>query len=243
MNLTICTATFGREELSKAVLSYYPTLDVPGVHISGVVGGWSKGKTYEANFGVDWWNVAGVANRPLGEKWNSIIRKSRQTNPDAVMIVGSDDLVSENWVAHVCELVASGVDLVGAHEFYMADGGSGQLRRLRLRTGAGRTFSRKLLDMMEWQLWTDDIDDGLDSDFDRNLMECGYTFNEHTEHDLGDYLILDIKDPSGQNVWSFTEMESMCASEVVHQDAKAWTERHFPGFQWPKFKSKIKIRI
>lgn len=125
------------------------------------------------------YNVAHIIqeNKPVTEKFNTAMRYMRTQEVDAVMILGSDDLISSRFYLKTLEQVSLGIDYIGIKilYFYAGDGQyKGRLVKLD-RTyatsffGTGRTVSRTLLDQCDWRLWDMQRNWGMDAIAVKNI--------------------------------------------------------------------------
>jgi len=115
-------------------------------------------------------------NVPLNRKWNAGVRWARGFDPDGLVIVGSDDLVSaETFLVYAAKL-REGHEFFGLSDLYFFDAPSRMLghwsgygdvyaHRVGEPIGCGRCFSRSLLEKTGWTLWPDNSehDRGLDN--------------------------------------------------------------------------------
>lgn len=241
MTLALVTCTWMRPRLTEAVLRYYTTVDIPGIELVRVVGGGANG--------VRGWYATNCANSPLGAKWNCAVQEARRFDPDAVMIIGSDNLVSDSWIAMCCEKVAEGYDLISAEQIYMGDMATDRLMLVdRFRTGVGRCWSRSFLDRFEWQLWTDEALHRLDSDFDERLFaqaaRGGKGWRQFDAKEIKPHVLIDLKEPPMDaseelNLWTYDEMEAIAQTHSLSLSAREFTQDHFPAFDWPVYEEAI----
>lgn len=91
--------------------------------------------------------VTKFENKPLGLKWQHGVSTALQLGADPVIILGSDDMLSPNFVNHACGLLSQGYDFIGFKRYYV-------LRNKKKFTidykpeqpiGGGRVYSAKLL--------------------------------------------------------------------------------------------------
>lgn len=68
-------------------------------------------------------------NRPLGAKWNAAIVAAKQEWTDYIMILGSDDFLSNGVVDEMSALMCQGKPHIGLHGLYFADHDSGSVLR------------------------------------------------------------------------------------------------------------------
>lgn len=100
-------------------------------------------------------------NRPLGAKFQHGINEAKKYEFDALVLLGSDDILSESCLDLYQDEIKKGYDFVGFLDCYFFD-----LERKNMRywggykgerqgepIGAWRCFSRKGLDKMNWKLW------------------------------------------------------------------------------------------
>lgn len=106
-----------------------------------------------------------VSNYPLDAKYDAGFAYCKQFNPDVVTIIGSDDFITEDYFHWAREQIFYGYDIVGFLDFYIASiehqkiyywGGYAQNKLVNEnRTGesiaAGRVFSKKALDSVNWR--------------------------------------------------------------------------------------------
>lgn len=159
------------------------------------------------------------ANDPLGAKWNAGLAAIRGHDVDAVLIVGSDDLLDAGYFERCAAALQAGYTFIGLRDFYLFD-----LATLRLcywpgyaegsgrfgePIGLGRCLHRVLLERSDWRLWEDALNAGLDSSMMQRLAQR-YASDAATmrvavlscrTHGIP---AVDVK--SGENIWSFSQM-------------------------------------
>jgi len=104
-------------------------------------------------------------NSPLSYKWNAGVNAAEKYEPDALVIVGSDDLVSPGLFHAWAEKLREGLHFFGISDMYFFDPTDSRLGywggyehtvmkdRAGEPIGCGRCFSRTLLEKMKWNLW------------------------------------------------------------------------------------------
>jgi len=129
-------------------------------------------------------------NHPVSRKWQLALSLAKHLlEPDAVIILGSDDFANESYFRQAVNRIKAGSQGCGPDSvwFYSQPSGTMGLWRgpMRLSTvvsatkdpanravtiqhsdlpaGAGRILSRRLLDAIDWQLWNFDRDSALDT--------------------------------------------------------------------------------
>ena len=111
------------------------------------------------------------ANRPLSRKIQAGIDEARKFNPDAIMIVGSDDWLTykynETYIKYIDDY-----DVIGNKEWLVLQVLNNENIELIRGSynnnredpvGAGRTITRGLLDRMDWQIYDFNKERSLDS--------------------------------------------------------------------------------
>jgi hypothetical protein len=173
MKIAVITALWGRPRVSSIMLDSLAvqserlkgTLDLEVVAV-GSEGEWSAwlaescGAIYTS-----------CENKPLGRKWQTALARARRTDPDAVIVLGSDNLVNDELLTTYALHLGDGADYIAimdAHQYNTTrktlihwPGYEG--KRLGEPIGSGRCFSRSLLERMNWRLWDDHYVRGLDS--------------------------------------------------------------------------------
>lgn len=130
-------------------------------------------------------------NLPLSDKWEYGLKNARHLNPDAVITVGSDDLLSVPLFHSYANLLNEGYLFCGLGDGYFLDladperitywkgyGGlnreQGMPWRLNETLGMGRMYSRLLLERVDYSLWQGKhVNKGLDGFAKERLFALG----------------------------------------------------------------------
>ena len=161
--------------------------------------------------------VVRAANKPVSRKWQVGLAgvQATQDAPDAVMILGSDDFLSEEYLRHCGALAASGVvQAWGPDRVWVFDSIDkrmgvwiGPVHMVEGRStpaGAGRLFTRPLLDLVGWTLWPFDKNSGLDIGCARHLDEnYGVVIKMIEMQQVPGAVVLDWKD--AENIHCFSQ--------------------------------------
>ena len=161
------------------------------------------------------------ANSPLGAKWNGGMEAVRESGADAMIVVGSDDLLNAEAFAIYAQHLAQGYVFVGLSDTYFWDLSNRQLALWRGYSpprqgepmGLGRLIHRDLLAKMDWQPWDGSLERALDFSMMVKLAPL------LTEHDLLDRITVlsclhskiapvDVK--GGENMWGFEHVLMSC---------------------------------
>lgn len=175
------------------------------------------------------WSTVVAPNNQLSTKWAAgMCAINTGAPPDAVMIVGSDDFMHPSWVDRCAKLINEGADMIVPRSCYLYDAPTGRacyMTKLHA-CGAGRVFSTRLLDKLDWCLW--DTSSSLAwlpaTAQERRLKKSGVSYKRVTidPHDAG-IPIVDVK--CGDNLNSYDDL--LRKTETMDIDP-VWLWSHFP---------------
>lgn len=145
-----------RPALTNHLLTYYHALFVPGIDLEIVVVGSEGDVSRRIARGL---NYLEVENEPLDAKYDAGIEFCRRFDPDAVCLVGSDDFITEPYFSWGMEQLHTKYDMVGLLDFYLVDIPTSRVfywggyhgSRAGETIAAGRMYSRRLLDRLDWK--------------------------------------------------------------------------------------------
>jgi len=232
MKICIVTAVFGRHDLTKIVLDYYAKLSIDsGLVIPIAVG--SEGKESEQLCTNTGWGYLEYPNQPLSQKFNALFEATKPHDPDLVILTGSDDLISPEIVQYYINNVKpTHTNLVGLKDLYFYSisqdqtlyfGGYNSLgyKNAPRSIGAGRCFSREVLERMDFRPWqAEKLNRGLDSSSTKQMKRRGIGEDIITMADAGGCAV-DIKHPHvSLTNWKFIHAEDRI---VANSDI----EKHF----------------
>lgn len=233
MTITIVTAIWGRDELTKIVLAYYSDLAVllaeEGISLhlccTGSVGEHSRAITNGAG-----WHYTEHQNNPVSQKFNAVFKAAEATNPDLVVLIGSDDLISpEVFRFYAATVKPTHPCLVGLKDLYFYSISEGQTLHFPgygdpapKTIGAGRCYSRHILNMLQWQPWgNEQLNRGLDSASTARMRRMGIYEQSYTMAETSG-IAVDIKDKQT----ALTPLSRLQArSQVITSDV---LDKHFP---------------
>jgi len=120
-------------------------------------------------------------NKPLGIKWNHGIRTFKDLDVTHIMILGSDDFVSDDFVKFAMEF-SEDKDFTGCKDLYMFGAhprsrGWQELFYFAYQgciVGPGRCYSKRIVEMMNWTPWGS-RNAGLDGSIARSVRGLGKT--------------------------------------------------------------------
>lgn len=167
-------------------------------------------------------------NYPIGAKFNAALWAAREHEPDYVLIMGSDDVFCETVAGALAEKAEQRHPLIGLRDLYFSDLVTGVVGywagyghdRPGEPAGCGRLIHRALLDRIDWHLWDDERNRGMDHSSFERLASIGYRAHEMVNvRDLGGTAI-DCKTPD--NIWT---VEQVGAHPIVGEEREAVWKR------------------
>ena len=188
MTLVILTCVWKRPRLTEIVLTYYSRLkeEMKDVLDLELVAIGSEGEQSKDICEACGFHYHEHENQPLSEKWQYGLKKTQEFNPDAVIIMGSDDLITRKILEFYIEKIKQGHLLVGIKDFFIYESklkklahwrGYGKLNdghRMDETIGLGRCLTRPLLDKIDFQIWGGlNLNRNLDGAMTQRLKEVG----------------------------------------------------------------------
>ncbi len=140
-------------------------------------------------------------NLPVSKKKNYGLKALSAYQFDYMMEIGSDDLVTDY-------LLTQYVDYFGKYEYFgisdclyisVETDESRRLINHQSTYGAARVISRSLLEKMNWSLWPDNLNRGMDNASNRNIAKHGVNFYRVPAREYPG--LIDVK--SQENIWKF----------------------------------------
>lgn len=123
-------------------------------------------------------------NRTLGLKWNKAFQEAKKHNPDAVLFVGSSDLISKDWLTLASKYL-NDYDMIGKLGCHLLDINSVNGMRLldwpgyqigpraQETIGIGRVISARILNKFNWRPFNDAKDNSMDKHMEENVLRHG----------------------------------------------------------------------
>jgi len=100
-------------------------------------------------------------NNFVSDKFNVSLKTIQKYNPDNVLILGSDDVISSDTLCWYID--HDDYDLVGTQNLYVYNSSTRELIKLWLQNiGAGRMYHRRVLDKYDWNIWPNGLKRNLD---------------------------------------------------------------------------------
>lgn len=258
--IVLYTCVWQRPELTKIVLSYYSELKTKlsgkvDLHLLAVG---SEGETSRQLCESCEFDYLEYPNSPLSLKWEYGLNQCANYDPDAVIIVGSDDLISQNLIEFYDCKLREGLVCMGLKNAYFFDAPSKQLflwkgydrlnvRRFGETTGMGRCLSRILLDKLNFSVWKNiKIDSALDRVMSQKLLGLGlypldyenlilvqagekYIRLGHCGFDLNDINVFAIDIKTEVNITPFiTLLKASQSTALDHKSSVEILKKHLP---------------
>lgn len=166
--LTILTACHGRPEVFKLFLNSLPQ----DAYLICV------GDDDQNRISFEESKIKGTyiihPNKPVSKKWNYGLQHAKKLNFEYLVITGSDDIFSTDLWDHYKTLT---VQYFGLLDFYFLDYATSKIKyqggfmanRQGEPHGAGRALHRSVLDAVNWKLWDDTLNEGLDASMTKSL--------------------------------------------------------------------------
>lgn len=137
-------------------------------------------------------------NNPLGAKKNAGLQEARKIEFDYLMEIGSDTLILNDLLDMYTDL---DIPFVGVGECAFIDSDTLACRYINSRTtyGGGRMIRRDVLEQMDFKLWDDKLNRGLDNN---SIFRCSLKGIKHRQfYATGFPMVIDLK--SDENIWPF----------------------------------------
>lgn len=191
--IIVLSAMHGRNDTVKYCLDKMPFVDVVMIYSTDQDGEFLKGQDVFASGQFE--------NDPLSFKWNAGVMSIEQLDFDAVILLGSDDYIDTNFLQYVKDNI-EGHDMICFTDIYFEDDGleyywSGyEGTRKGEPTGAGKVYTKEFLKRINWNLFHEARNRGLDGVSWRRCKEANAKIHKTTlkENNL---LLVDVKDGKG----------------------------------------------
>lgn len=143
-------------------------------------------------------------NKPLGRKHNAGLEALRSKDFDYILQLGSDDLITDRYLNYAYTGMCLDWDLFGVTKLYFCEPESKRACMFSLSTqestliGAGRFISHRAIEKLNYKLWPDSINRGLDMTSQANLATIGVSPKILNLDHIG---VMDVK--SDTNIWPY----------------------------------------
>jgi hypothetical protein len=194
MKLALIIAIYNRHELETIVIDNFKRQSEKfgfEIIIAGSEGEVSK----ELAKGL---HYIEVPNFPISNKHNSMLVVAQHLQVDGVVLMGSDDFVSDSFWTNIYKFTPTETNVKGLSDLYFYSVESKKIgyfkgyKNTTQSVGAGRFFSKFVLEKMDWKLWSDGLNVGLDSDCSTRCKSQGIEDNLYSMKESKAVLI-DVK--------------------------------------------------
>lgn len=200
----------------------------------------SEGAVSEARAVAHGWHYYEYRNHPLGAKHNELLRHVRTFEPDAFVLFGSDDWITDNAVDVYAARLNAGVPLFGFLDIHLVDTRTAEGRyfpgypadsfRAGWPIGAGRVISRRALDALTDDLWHPRAPRKLDQIMTQRLAAVGFdTWDACKGSDVGVTLVDWKGEPSVSKLSDFAAYPPTDVAAVLRAFPRAEVETFVQG--------------
>jgi len=197
VKIIICSCVYKRFELSKFCISEWLKLDVYKIIIA-----YSFDEDYDNLESLKELDINSklilvkYPNLPLSNKWNHSVYTAKQYNPDAIMIMGSDDILTNSYLTKVKYYINRNVDYISnnnwANLWYFSNKIMISTERYISRCtndglGSGRVINARLLNIINWNLYK----------FDKPINKC---LDSNSYNKISQYITTKVFDIDGFSI-------------------------------------------
>lgn len=160
-------------------------------------------------------------NNPVSDKHNAGFAKAREIGADGVILMGSDNIVNDNYFDFVKSKTESN-SVIGLKDLYFYSTRTKQLSYFKgyannsQTVGAGRFFPLTVLEKMNWELWSSGLNRGLDTDCSKRLASRGIIEEMHAMDDI-DVCLVDVKHSVSISGHSVTQLGEQVKIEIMEK--------------------------
>lgn len=180
------------------------------------------------------WEVFEHENKPLGRKFNAGLEHALESfSFDYLMQINSDNILSTDFWEPFKQYFAPNVMqyFFGVDQVYFYDSDTRGMRNFRYAGGCGIRFIRRDIveragynDDGDFDLWTDEIDGGLDNDSSNRILKRTRIMQHFARHKtVKRPVVVDVK--SEINIHSFSEFRLAKGVDTAHREQ---VMRRFP---------------
>lgn len=218
----IMTPIWKRPMLTDYVFRYYSRLQsalAPEIDLRLIAVG-SEGDRSRRIAERNGYEYIEYENMPRNRKLNAASRWSKRYEPDALITIGSDDIVNANYFRNIRPLPDTAIGLLDLYflNFHTRKLGYWPGHKEDWRQGEpigmGRCYSREVLDRCEWQPWSQDkaLMKSLDINARRKLTSLGVKMKGFKMEEL-ECFAMDVKMEHNLWPWSTYEYEKIIENE------------------------------
>ncbi len=229
VKIVILTCVYKRPQILKLFLENFQalrkdlieTIDLTMIMAGAVWDDYAVWKTYDQyKEGILW---VEMSNKQLGRKWNATSKYLRHKDFDYVLILGSDDLINKTLLTKYIDHAKAGYNYFGLKDMFVLNSKTGEMiywkgythNRKGETIGAGRMLSKRIVEELDYTLWDDKLNRGLDGSMTSRIKKLPFVNEKVFSYQKDSVLVCDVK--SDVNIWSFRVWKgnTMNAGEVI----------------------------
>lgn len=245
MKIVCIMPIFGREEITLKTIEWLGKQTYP-FHKIVLIGSKKEDRNTFKKSNVKNLVYFSHKNHPLSNKVQYGVKRSKIYEPDAILINGSDSWLSPNWNKRVKYYLENGADLIGkTHSVICSVEPNKKIKiiakgydpnKRKDPFGSGRTFSKRVLDLLNWKLFPSNLDRNLDGRSYRNLMTNVKNVNVVLMNNDDDACIFGIKSSTWETITPFeklnrTDKKGSLMEVKSISNKKNWLNNNFPGWK------------
>lgn len=226
--VAIVSAVWKRPEVfemfAKGILNLVNNSDVDfEIVIAGSEGDTSKRMVFNYPF-----YYVEVPNDPLATKVNASVLRAKEFNPDYILCIGSDDIITPELMKCYVSYMVLNIDYIAVSDFYFYDtesdkaaywAGYTEAYRKGHACGAGRLISKRLLDLWDWQPWDIRHNKILDTSIQEKLRNTPHTSKIFSLKE-NNVFALDIKSSTNMTPFQLWDNTIFIDTEIIKQQFK-----------------------
>jgi len=183
------------------------------------------------------WRMFDVPNEKLWLKFDTLVAEHIRNDPEAkavlqgLLVMGSDDIANRSYV-RIVDVMLETCDFIQPGSCIMFEPETGLMSLLNgFDGGAGRAYSRHLLEKRNWHVWESNEDTFFSIDNHNKILALNASRRSVTLPVTSDtpWQIMDIKSAEEKlNMWFWSDFSPEQNPLATWLDARDTIERHFP---------------
>ena len=187
MKLALHLCVYKRYDLEKIVIDYYKGLQKK-YNFDIIVGGSEGAKSKAIAEGCIYYEIP---NKPISDKHNKLLKHCKDY--DGVIAIGSDDLIDEKTFKHYFKRDTTLNRCYSFGDVYFYRTSDNKLNYYKGGIcGAGRFFTKACLERMNYEIWENGRNTGIDRSGYVRMIRGGVTLKNTTLPE-NDFFIVDVK--------------------------------------------------
>jgi len=202
-DIIVVTPFYKRENIFKIFLKHLKKNKEDGINLHAILIGSNSienEKEIVESYGFEY---VYFKNKPLSNKWNYGVSLLKKYDFKYLVVLGSDDIISTNLLNRLIKIMDNNnYDVCGLKDIYFYDindnigvhwtGYNEKSGRLGETVGSGRFYTKKLIEYLNYKLWDDNKNNGLDINIFNKIKNIK-KFNIYTTQIINNEYLIDIK--------------------------------------------------